>query len=256
MIITLIIVLCTTISGFAQNKTFCGEVYYDQIVNFDFVYAENYKMVFTKKESLYKEINIESSNDIKKTLTSNQGTTNAIIGGRKNTTSKYYYNNKNNFYFKDNFSDVILVVKEDDYFWNWELHQEKKQIGNFSCQKATINFRGRNYVAWFTNEIPVPFGPWKFQGLPGLILEVYDDDNIFHIATKKVMIENKGDCEIAINKEEQKEALSIEGYLKRKEKIVEEIFAQMSSKLPKGSKPLRIDKNCEDCKQEIEKFNE
>jgi len=58
---------------------------------------------------------------------------------------------------------------------NWKLINETKKIGNFTCKKATTFFRGRNYTAWYNPEIAVPFGPWKFQGLPGLILEVIDD---------------------------------------------------------------------------------
>ena len=49
----------------------------------------------------------------------------------------------------------------------------------YPCQKATATFRGRDYEAWFTPEIPVNDGPWKFFGLPGLILKVTDAENIF-----------------------------------------------------------------------------
>lgn len=56
----------------------------------------------------------------------------------------------------------------------WEISKEQKKIGNFTCTKATTTFRGRVFIAWFTNEIPLPFGPWKLQGLPGLILEAHD----------------------------------------------------------------------------------
>lgn len=57
---------------------------------------------------------------------------------------------------------------------DWTIRNEYKTIWEYKCQKATCNFRGRTYEAWFTTEIPVSDGPWKFQGLPGLILEVYD----------------------------------------------------------------------------------
>lgn len=56
----------------------------------------------------------------------------------------------------------------------WEIQNEKKKIGSYICTKATTTFRGRDFIAWFTTEIPLPFGPWKLHGLPGLILEAHD----------------------------------------------------------------------------------
>lgn len=57
---------------------------------------------------------------------------------------------------------------------HWTILDESKEILGYSCQKAQCNFRGRHYTAWFTTEIPISDGPWKFCGLPGLIMQVYD----------------------------------------------------------------------------------
>lgn len=62
----------------------------------------------------------------------------------------------------------------------WSLHSDHKNILGYDCQKATCNFRGRNYEAWFAMAIPMSYGPWKLQGLPGLILEAYDTKNEYH----------------------------------------------------------------------------
>ena len=58
--------------------------------------------------------------------------------------------------------------------FDWQMTDETKKIWEYTCQKAVCDFRGRTYEAWFTAEIPLTDGPWKFNGLPGLILEVYD----------------------------------------------------------------------------------
>lgn len=58
---------------------------------------------------------------------------------------------------------------------NWELESDTLTVCGYTCKKATTTYFGRNYTAWYTPEIPISDGPWKFFGLPGLILKVIDD---------------------------------------------------------------------------------
>ncbi len=71
--------------------------------------------------------------------------------------------------------DRFYYVEELDQF-DWQILPETKTIEDFEVQKATTSFRGRDYVAWFAPEIPVSDGPYKFNGLPGLILEIADTE--------------------------------------------------------------------------------
>lgn len=61
----------------------------------------------------------------------------------------------------------------------WELVDEHQTILGHKCQKAKCRFRGRNFVAWFASDVPIKGGPWKFGGLPGCILKVYDVEKIY-----------------------------------------------------------------------------
>ena len=69
---------------------------------------------------------------------------------------------------------------------NWKVEAGAMTIAGYSCKKATCTFRGRNYTAWFTTDIPINNGPWKFGGLPGLILKVYDDDKLYTFECVKI----------------------------------------------------------------------
>ena len=75
--------------------------------------------------------------------------------------------------YTDNVGGEHYRYQENLPDFNWSISPEQKKILGYTCQKAMCNFRGRTYEAWFTTEIPVKDGPWKFHGLPGLILEVY-----------------------------------------------------------------------------------
>ncbi|MCF8319760.1 MAG: GLPGLI family protein [Flavobacterium sp.] len=82
-----------------------------------------------------------------------------------------------------------LFVKDKARIISWELLNETKKINSFNCQKARGNFRGRTYTVWFTNDIPVSLGPWKLNGLPGLILEATDSLNQFQFFAEKIELQ-------------------------------------------------------------------
>ena len=61
----------------------------------------------------------------------------------------------------------------------WTIHDDTMLLIGQRYQKATCYFRGRKYEAWFTMDIPISKGPWKFGGLPGLILKITDDKYLY-----------------------------------------------------------------------------
>src|SRR6201996_3823095 len=60
---------------------------------------------------------------------------------------------------------------------NWHISSEKANFAELHCQKATCHFKGRDYTAWFCPDLPVHVGPWKLNGLPGVIVDARDAKN-------------------------------------------------------------------------------
>ncbi len=72
-----------------------------------------------------------------------------------------------------------LVYSEQLPLQKWTISKETKTICGYKCMKATCKWRGRSYTAWYTMQIPVAAGPWKFGGLPGLIMAVSDSTGTY-----------------------------------------------------------------------------
>lgn len=132
---------------------------------------------------------------------------------------------KTNSFDNENFINIkagYYSFKTTDKI-NWNISDEIKKVENYTLQKATTNFGGRNWIAWFCKDIPFNEGPFKFRGLPGLIFELSDSNKnfIYHLvksekptgifSTEDFLESNFGNKAIPIN-EKQKQKLMLEFY--------------------------------------------
>lgn len=80
--------------------------------------------------------------------------------------------------------DSHYKITEDIPTIEWAIHEDStRNIIGFNCTMATTHFRGREWRVWFSEEIPLPLGPWKLSGLPGLILSAHCDGFLDIIAS-------------------------------------------------------------------------
>lgn len=129
----------------------------------------HFTLEFNGNEAIYKRVINEMQSD------ANQKTKPKfleVIGGG----SGLFYSNseeKTTLTQKNSLGELLLI---SDKFPEWELTSETKKIGNYTCFKAKYIAKNGNKnltdEVWYTPEIPVQFGPTKYIGLPGLVLEV------------------------------------------------------------------------------------
>ena len=105
---------------------------------------------------------------------------NYTITSLKGESAKIYKNKaKQEITTIDGTNMEMYKYKEKVPPQQWNLTTDTLTILGYLCQKATTFFRGRNYEAWFSPEIPIKEGPWKLYGLPGLILKAATEDYVF-----------------------------------------------------------------------------
>jgi GLPGLI family protein len=112
---------------------------------------------------------------------------NAIDNSLGDKYEQNYFDGNSERVYKNRLNGEITIIDNSNGLYrcedpvgilDWEITQDTATIFNYSCQKAKVRFRGRNYEAWFAPEIPVNDGPWKFFGLPGLIVKIEDTDGL------------------------------------------------------------------------------
>ena len=97
---------------------------------------------------------------------------------------------------------VYSVIPPDYYMYKeklrpiqWNLSNETDTICGYVCNKAPGEYGGRKWVVWYAPEIPTTYGPWKFCGLPGLVMRAYDTENIHRF---EAITFRKGTLSIAV----------------------------------------------------------
>jgi GLPGLI family protein len=152
----------------------------------DKVYTENMLLVIGKNASVYTSydkinINLEREKQIQEQIKNQAGSNNfKLTIGSPGTPQKltspldyFYYTNENKFFTKERVFNNYLI-EEDAPKINWKITKDTATFSGVKCQKATANFKGRTWIAWFAPDMPFQSGPWKLNGLPGLIIEAVD----------------------------------------------------------------------------------
>ncbi|AIH02094.1 MULTISPECIES: GLPGLI family protein [Weeksellaceae] len=111
---------------------------------------------------------------------------NQLLALRPKFPYTIYSNPKENVYTLNNELSHYYTYTAPIPKLEWKISSTTKKIGDYLAVKATTRYSGRNYEAWFTQEIPFSYGPYLFQGLPGLILEIRDTANHYAFTLFKI----------------------------------------------------------------------
>jgi GLPGLI family protein len=164
----------------AQNKRFIYEYkFIPDSTNIEDVKTEMMFLDTTKDGSKYYSYTVFNSDSLMKADLERQlkatGSINVKSDMRKGnvrySVTKTYPDYKINLHRRLSMDAYNI---SDERKINWKILPEKAKIGEWNAQKAEADFAGRHWTAWFSAEIPIQDGPYKFHGLPGLIVKIED----------------------------------------------------------------------------------
>jgi GLPGLI family protein len=89
----------------------------------------------------------------------------------------FQYPNEQELFTKDQLMFNSYLIESQLPAIDWKISSDTATFGSLHCQKATCHFKGRDYTAWFCPDLPVHAGPWKLNGLPGVIVDARDAKN-------------------------------------------------------------------------------
>lgn len=146
-----------------------------------YFYTEKMLLLQGEKTSIYKSYDAYLSDSILQAQFSQSENTINITGLKISTKPVIRDMILKNF---ENSHLIQIKYLLNYYYWNedlpiinWKILNDTLSIKGLKCQKAVCDFKGRNYTAWFSTQIISNNGPWKFGGLPGLIINISDSKN-------------------------------------------------------------------------------
>ena len=192
--IALVLIIVFNNYSIAQTHRFIYDVVYKKDSTSNITTKENYILDIGTKETKYYTYDFFVADSL---ITNNIPFPKEM---KLNTSDIIVHKNNNNEFSQyDLLENTVLQLQTNDT-QKWNLSQEKKNVKNLSLQKAITTWGGRNWTAWFAEEIPFQEGPYKFHGLPGLIVEIYDDKKNYHfelVRSEKIKEEENQFIEIS-----------------------------------------------------------
>lgn len=185
-----------------RQDTLCGEFTYQLKAKFNsrsnYRHEEFFTLLIGENRAFFaSENSLKKDSILDKSRVTTHNSDGSITLGVKNGTSTP----ETNFYFTiiqsnetiQYFAPVVmsLLSYKEPVIKDWKLIDETKMINTINCKKAEITFKGRNWIAWYTPDIPLPYGPYKFTGLPGLIVKITDDQGDYDFELVKSVSDSK-----------------------------------------------------------------
>ena len=203
-----------------------------------------YVLTFSQTESNWKQVESLGTGP----ATASSGGASIVISTGNQDRLLYKNLAEQNYIKEEDLMGRAFLVKDSLNTYDWELTGESKQIGDYTCQKATyttivdskVFSMGKdemetskdtvNVTAWFTMQIPVSHGPDDFWGLPGLILEL-QNRGMTYIAERIVLNPNEP---VKIEIPKKGEMISSKDYEALSEEKMEEMMKRYSGKSGEG----------------------
>lgn len=162
------------------------------------------------------------------------------ISGNSRTFYTFYSvvkkRNSNSITLYETISKIPYMYEEAiDFKWQLVTNCDSMILG-YKCNKATTNYAGRSYEAWYCSELPMSEGPYKFGGLPGLIITIKDSQN--HHCFELSSIESIDYIKPIWHKNKDYKKIDNEEYIKAKEADINRLIGEMSSRL--NASPERL----------------
>lgn len=168
---------CMILSGYAQSYN--GTYHYTGTFNSSFGTGEQIRMYAAKlivqdTRSLFtmKEEGAHHAAMMDQTIDLTSDSLFTVFKEHESASLLFEYSdlNRRSHFFSDTLFPMV-----------WEMVEEEKTVNSIACRKALTRLKGRQYIAWYAPSIPIGEGPWKLGGLPGLILEAYDEQMHWHM---------------------------------------------------------------------------
>ena len=142
------------------------------------------EMLFNSDESLYKSKADGNPKDL--AMETEDGSISIKIS-HDDVEDIYYISNKDNqVVHQQGIMGKSFIIESELEKYAWKITNEKIKYLDYECQKAIIESEDTFIVAWYTSQIPVQVGPRSYNGLPGAILMLSEDDGAFEIKATKV----------------------------------------------------------------------
>ena len=179
--LTILFFLLLSIFSFSQYKLTYDYTYYYDSLRPSKVYNYEMEVIKTSTDRFYFEKNTFKSMEVDYLSWKNKE--NVQLTWEK--MNQIPYSKLNKFIISNDFrefrfieiglNDIMSTLLFNSI--NWKI--ESNVIKDVKFKKATANFLGRNWIAYYDENIPINDGPFIFSGLPGLILEIHDEQNYF-----------------------------------------------------------------------------